>query len=228
MIRQLTLDLPVRTAHGRDDFFVSPANAMAVAMIDAPDAWPEGKLLLVGPEGAGKSHLAAVWAGAAGARIVEAADLAGQSLPDLSSGGAVLVENAHLIAGMPQNEALLFHLHNLLRDSGGKLLLTATTPPARWGLALPDLLSRMEGTATATIATPDDALLAAVFLKLFADRQVQVAPGVVSYLIPRIERSFSAVRTMVARLDARALALGRPVTRTLAAEVLDSADKGTS
>ena len=228
MIRQLTLDLPVRTAHGRDDFFVSPANAMAVAIIDAPDAWPEGKLLLLGPEGAGKSHLAAVWAGMAGATAVEATDLAGQSLPDLSSGGAVLVENAHLIADTPQNEAILFHLHNLLRDSGGKLLLTATTPPARWGLALPDLLSRMEGTATATIATPDDALLAAVFLKLFADRQVQVAPGLVSYLIPRIDRSFSAVRTLVARLDARALALGRPVTRALAAEVLDSADKGAS
>lgn len=224
MPRQLTLDLPVRTALGRDDFFVSPANAIAVAMIDAPGRWPQGKLLLVGPEGAGKSHLAAIWAGAAGAAVTDVRNLTENTVPALAAVGRALVENAHEAAGDARLEAALFHLHNLLLAGGGQLLLTANAAPTLWGLVLPDLKSRMEATTSVTIAAPDDALLSAVFLKLFADRQVQVAPGLISYLVARTDRSFAAAHRIVATLDARALALGRPVTRALAAEVLDSAD----
>ena len=224
MPRQLTLDLPVRTALGREDFFVSPANALAVTMIDAPARWPQGKLLLVGPEGAGKSHLAAVWAGNAGAATVEARALTSDAVPQIARHRQVLVENAHAVAGNSSQEAALFHLHNLLLDLHGQLLMTASAAPGLWGLGLPDLRSRMEATSTVTIAPPDDALLSAVFLKLFADRQVQVAPGLITYLIARTDRSFATARKLVAVLDARALALGRPVTRALAAEMLDSAD----
>lgn len=222
MQRQLTLNLPVRTALGREDFFVSPSNALALAMLDAPESWPQNKLLLIGPEGAGKSHLAAVWSLDSNAVCMRGADLNVDAVPDLATRGAVLIEDADRIAGQAARETALFHLHNLLLASGGRLLLTARTPPNAWSISIPDLQSRMEATAIARIGPPDDALLAAVFLKLFADRQLQVPPTLIPYLISRIDRSFAAARALVSRLDARALSLGRPVNRTLAAELLDS------
>ena len=224
MPRQLTLNLPVRTALGRDDFFVSPANALAVAMLDAPDRWPQGKLLLIGPEGAGKSHLAAVWATGCAATTLHAPDLSDAIVPGLAAQRAVLVEDADRIAGDLPRETALFHLHNLLLAAGARLLITAGRDPDQWGLTLADLKSRIEATAQARINPPDDALLAAVFLKLFADRQLQVPPTLIPYLISRTDRSFATARALVAGLDARALALGRPVTRALASELLDSWD----
>ena len=217
MPRQLILPLPVRPALARADFFVAPSNSQALAMIDAPDLWPQGKLLLIGPPGSGKSHLAEVFAHDRQAMILQ-----GESLFDLDILPPTLViEDAHQVAG--RDEDRLFHLHNLALAAGARLLLTARTPPGQWGLALPDLLSRMEATAIARLDPPDDALLTAVLVKLFADRQIAVPPSLIAYLVSRIERSFAAARAMVAALDARALALGRPVTRLLAMEVLDSA-----
>lgn len=215
MPRQLTLALPVRAALEREDFLVSPANRTALDLIDRPDLWPQRKLLLIGPAGSGKSHLAQVFAHDRAAMIVEAGDLfAIDPLPE-----ALIIEDADRLA--PDRQEMLFHLHNRMAAAGGLLLLTARRPVADWGLTLADLRSRMEATALARLDPPDDALLAAVILKLFADRQLQVAPSVVAYLVSRIERSFAAARAIVAALDARALALGRPVTRALAAEVLD-------
>ncbi|WP_284164363.1 DnaA/Hda family protein [Frigidibacter sp. SD6-1] len=221
MPRQLTFDLPVRAALGRDDFFVSPANALAVAMIDAPENWPLGKLLLVGPEGSGKSHLATVWAGQAGAATLEAHEVE-RTDPDALAKGALVIEDAERIAGRRAAEEALFHLHNLMLARGHRLLLTARSEPRQWGLALADLKSRLEGTALVRLDPPDDVLLSAVILKLFADRQLQVPPTLVPYLLARIDRSFAAARALVAALDARALALGRPISRALAAELLDS------
>lgn len=222
MPRQLTLNLPVRTALGREDFFVSPSNALALAMLDAPESWPSGKLLLIGPEGAGKSHLAAVWASDRDAETLRATELTVDKVPELATHGSVLIEDADRIAGQSDKETALFHLHNLILATGGLLLLTARQQPKAWGLALADLKSRMEATAISRIDAPDDALLAAVFLKLFADRQLQVPPTLISYLVSRTDRSFATARALVNRLDARALSLGRPVNRTLAAELLDS------
>lgn len=221
MARQLTFDLPARPALGRENFFVAPSNALALAMIEAPDRWPQGKLLLIGPEGAGKSHLAAVWAASAGA-----VTLAAGSIGDPGPAAAVLVEDAHLLAGDPVEETRLFLLHNHLLARGGRLLITARRDPRDWGLGLPDLLSRMQAAAIARLEAPDDSLLAAVMVKQFADRQVQVPPALISYLVSRIERSFSAARSIVAALDARALALGRPISRSLAVELLDSGGDG--
>ncbi|OYX45313.1 MAG: chromosomal replication initiator DnaA [Rhodobacterales bacterium 32-67-9] len=219
MPRQLTFDLPVRPALGRGDFFVSPSNALALAALDA-GGWPEGKMLLVGPEGAGKSHLAQVWATETRARVLDATALPGQPPDDL----ALVVEDAERIAGDRAAETALFHLHNHVLARGGRLLLTAGAAPRLWGLTLPDLASRMEATTTATLLPPDDALLAAVLVKLFADRQIAVAPTLIDWLLPRMDRSFAAARRLVAELDARALARGGAVTRALAAEVLDSDD----
>ncbi|MBC7131897.1 MAG: chromosomal replication initiator DnaA [Roseovarius sp.] len=220
--RQLSFDLPARPALGRDDFFVSPANAEAVALIEAWRDWPARKLLLAGPPGAGKTHLAHVWAGLSGARIVAAGTLAQADIPALAA-GPVAIEDAQRIAGDRAAEEALFHLHNLVLAEGHALLVTARAAPVRWGLGLPDLASRMEGTLLARLAPPDDALLAALLAKLFADRQLSPSPDTVPYLVRRIERSFEAAHEVVAALDARALAEGRAITRALAAEMLDKA-----
>lgn len=219
MARQLTFDLPVRPALGRGDFFVSPANALALAALEAPGDWPAGKLMLIGPEGAGKSHLARVWANAEAAEVVAAADLATRPAPPQSR--AVVVEDADRIAGMRTAETALFHLHNLVLAEGGQLLLTARTAPGRWPMVLPDLASRLQATATARLGPPDDALLAAVLAKLFADRQIRVPPALIPWLVARMDRSFAAADALVASLDAAALAAGRPISLALARSVLD-------
>jgi chromosomal replication initiation ATPase DnaA len=219
--RQLALDLPARPALGRSDFFEAAPNRLALAQFDRWPDWPERKLALIGPEGAGKTHLVHVWAARSGARIVPAAALTGLAAPDLPEAAAVAVEDCHRLDELgPAAEEALFHLHNRLASGGGTLLVTGVGPPARWPLRLPDLASRLAAAALAVLEPPDDALLAAVVVKLFEDRQLEVAPDLVDYLLPRIERSFAGAQAIVATLDRLALARRRPVTPRLAAELL--------
>ncbi|WP_114967118.1 DnaA ATPase domain-containing protein [Alkalilacustris brevis] len=224
MSRQLVLDLPVRPALGRENFLVAPSNALAVRAVEDAAQWPGGKLALIGAAGAGKTHLAHVWAAETGATIIAARNLAGADIDRLARQGHVAVEDAEALCGDATAERALFHLHNHLLGMDGRLLITARTPPARWPIALPDLASRMQATQTATIEPPDDTLLAAVLVKLFADRQIAVQPELIAYLLRRMERSLAAAARLVAALDARALAEQRPVSRSLAAQVLDSPD----
>lgn len=220
MARQLSFDLPVRQALGREDFFVSPANASAVALIELWPNWPSHKLLLTGPEGSGKTHLAHVWSQTSGARIIPAVQLNTQDIPTLAR-GPVAIEDADRIAADTEQQQALFHLHNLVLAEGQSLLITARTPPARWGLTLPDLASRMQGTTQADLDPPDDALLSAVLMKLMADRQLSPSPNLIPYLLRRIDRSFAAAQRIIARLDEEALARNAPITRTLAADLLE-------
>lgn len=224
MTHQLTFDLPSEPALGRGDFFVSPANAAAVEAVQGWHDWPQGKLVLAGPEGSGKTHLTHVWAAMTGATIVDARAVPGQ-VERLAS-GPVAVEDADSIAGEAGAEEALFHLHNLALAEGAPLLITAQTPPARWGLALPDLKSRMQGTALVTLAAPDDALLLALLAKLFTDRQLQPDAAVLSYLVSRMDRSFEAAGRVVAAIDAAALSEKRKITARFAGEVLDNLDRG--
>ncbi|VVT33420.1 Chromosomal replication initiator protein DnaA [Roseovarius sp. EC-HK134] len=220
MPRQLSFDLPVRAALGREDFFVSPANAEAVAMIEGWQGWPGRKLILAGPSGAGKTHLAHVWAALSGAQMIAAKHIAQADIPNFAS-RPIVVEDADQIAGDRPSEEALFHLHNLVLAEGHSLLLTARQPPNLWPLVLPDLQSRMQGTMLTQLRTPDDTLLAAVLTKLFADRQIAPSPDTIPYLARRMDRSFDAAREVVAALDAAALAEGRAITRVLASQVLD-------
>lgn len=221
MARQLVLDLPSRPARGRAEFFVSAANAEALAAIDGWRDWRGGRLALVGPAGSGKTHLAHVWAAGCGARILSAGDLVGASIAGLVATARIVVEDAGRVAGDPAAEAALFHLHNALGEAGGHLLLTDRAPPAHWRIALPDLASRMTALPLARIGAADDALLSAVLVKLFADRGLVVAPSALAYLATRMERSLAAAGALVARLDRAALAGGGGVTRSLVARVLE-------
>ncbi|GAA3853475.1 DnaA ATPase domain-containing protein [Celeribacter arenosi] len=224
MAEQLPLDLPSRAALGRDAFFVSPSNAIAIATLDNHANWPSGKLALVGPESAGKTHLAHVWAAECDAVILPVRDLAGADIPAVAAKRYVCVEDADTLARAPNAAALeeaFFHLHNLTLAEAGRLLVTATTPPRDWNLRLPDLASRMEGTAVVRIAPPDDQLLAALLVKLFDDRQIAAPETLIPYLVKRIERSARAAQEIVENLDRAALACGKPVSRALAAKLLD-------
>jgi len=219
MPQQLSLDLPAKTALGRGDFFVSPSNAIAVAMIDNANDWPQRKLLLNGPDGAGKTHLTHVWAEQNNARIIAARDLAQTDIPDLAS-GPIAVEDVPEIAGDDAAQAALFHLHNLVLAQGHALLMTGRGAPRGWALSLPDLQSRVEGTQCITLPPPDDALLSAVLAKLFHDRQITPRPDVIPYLVLQIDRSFAAAAKIVDLLDQTALAEKRNVSRALAVRLL--------
>ncbi len=217
--KQLAFDLTSKPALGREDFYVSPANAHAVAMIEGWQGWPGRKLALIGPSGAGKTHLVHVWAALSNAQIVPASELKERDIAELAK-GHVAVEDVPAIAGDIAAEEALFHLHNLAFAEGRSLLLTAPVPPIRWGLSLPDLMSRMQGTTAVVVESPDDELLSAVLMKLFADRQLSPSPETLPYLIRHIDRSFEMARRVVAALDDAALSQGREINRKLAGEVI--------
>lgn len=216
MAQQLTFDLPVRESRSRGDFFVSDANALALARLDDPSTWPNRKLVLVGPEGAGKSHLAHVWAEQVGARLLEPEALKTLDIPGIDH--PVALDRADALS--PGAEELVFHLHNHLGASALPFLLVSRTPPARWDLTLPDLKSRMAATDSVRIDGPDDALLAAVMVKQFSDRQLVVPPLVIDWLVRHMDRSFAEARRLVEALDRAALAEGKAITRPLAQKVL--------
>lgn len=220
MAEQLAFDLPGRPALGREAFYVSPSNAQAVAMIDEDRTWPQGKIALTGPEAAGKTHLAHVWAGIRDAVVVEAQALGRLDIPTLAGALNVVVEDVHLIAGRRKEEAALFHLHNLVVAEGGRLLVTGRAAPSRWGIGLPDLRSRLRATTLVALDPPDDALLAALLSKQAADRQIEIAPKVLSYLISRMPRSAAAVPPLAAELNRLSLARRQAITVPLAREAL--------
>lgn len=220
--RQLTLDLTTPPAHARSDFLPAPANRDALAALDAPMSWPNGRMLLIGPEGAGKTHMAAFWAAENGARRIAAAALRPDA-PDMlaSEGGAIVVEDADHAGFAAGVEQALFHLWNLCGPRDCLLLMTARRPPRDWGLVLPDLRSRMDAMPQVHLGPPDRALLAAVLVKLFADRQLAVPAGLIDWLSLHMDRDLGLARRLVAAMDHAAMARKTPVTRRIAAELLD-------
>ena len=221
--RQLTFDLPVVESRDRGDFFVAPSNAIAFDSLEAWRSWPNAVFLLIGGPGTGKSHLARIWQENAGALALSPSALADADIAGLAH-RPVLLDDADRLAGDASAEEALFHLLNAMRAEAQPLLLTAAAPPRDWQLGLPDLASRLAAIPSARIEPPDEALLAAVLVKLFADRQIAVAPNVIGYLTPRMERSLAFAARLVRALDQAALREGRAVSRTLAARVLETLD----
>lgn len=214
--RQLVLALDHATSFAREDFLTGPSNAAALSLIERWPDWPNPIVALVGPEGSGKSHLAAIWAEATGARVLTAKLLANGDLPAALSTGALVLEDL-AFAGL--DERALFHLVNLVREQGASMLITSRSPLSSFPVVIRDLDSRLRAVPSVTLAAPDDALLRALIVKLGADRQLTLDDVLVSFLINRIERSFAGARAAVARLDEEAMRQHRPVTRALAAEI---------
>jgi chromosomal replication initiation ATPase DnaA len=218
--RQLAFALPHAESLTRDNFLEGPANQAALALIESWPEWPNRVMLLVGPEGSGKSHLAAVWAEQAGARSISAHALTAAAVPGALATGALVVED---LKPADVDERALFHLMNLAREDEAYVLITARAPPSAFAVELRDLRSRLRAVPAVTLLPPDDQLFRALIVKFCADRQLAIDEALVSFLATRIERSYAAVREAVERLDTEALRLGRPVTRALAAEMLRDA-----
>jgi len=215
--RQLVLDLAHRQALGEEDFLVSRSNAAAVELIDAWPHWPHPAAIVVGPEGSGKSHLANVWRLRSAAHLVPAAEFSDAIVAALAERSALVVEDVD--RGLADERAL-FHLLNRARESAVCVLLTSREAPGDMTFRIPDLRSRLRALPVVELQSPDEALLKAVLVKLFCDRQLNVEPAVIEYLSLRMERSMEAASRVVAAVDRLALAMHRKVTRPLAAEAL--------
>lgn len=193
--QQMVLPLKWKAAQGQKDFYVSEANRDAVHFLDSWSTWPVPVAVLIGPAGSGKSHLAAIFARRANARLWDDADRT------------------------PSEEAL-FHAWNAALDERRPLLMTARSAPTEWNIALADLRSRLAATPRVHIRPPDDALLEALFQKLWRDRGIDIPPEVASYVLTRIERSFEGAARAVDLIDRAALSEQRPITIPLAREAL--------
>ena len=236
--RQLAFALPHAESLTRDNFLEGPANEAALALIESWPDWPNRIMLLVGPEGSGKSHLASIWAEQAGARSISAHALDPASVPGALATGALVVED---LRPADFDERALFHLLNLAREDEAYVLITGRVPPVAFDVELRDLRSRLRAAPVVSLGecptgsldpyglraapvvsllSPDDLLFRGLIVKFCADRQLSIDESVVSYLVTRIERSYAAAREAVERLDTEALRLGRPVTRALAVDVL--------
>ncbi|PPR18325.1 MAG: hypothetical protein CFH40_02473 [Alphaproteobacteria bacterium MarineAlpha10_Bin3] len=216
MSEQLALELAYRPALGADDFLVAPCNRDAVGWLDR---WPGWRVLTIhGPAGCGKTHMAHVWRARSGARIVGQAEIAGLPgrSPDLG-GACWIVDDA--LTGLDERGFL--HFFNMVAEGGGHILITARTAPARWPIALADLRSRLVAAPAVAVGRPDDGLIGAMLVKLFADRQLSVGAEVLTYILGRMERSFAAAHALVAALDRHALAARRRVTIPLARDVME-------
>lgn len=213
---QLTFNLPHRPALGREDFLVAPANEAAVAWLDSWPDWPSYGLVVHGPEGSGKTHLAQAWRARSGAKSIAG---------ELDESREWLLDDADRNA---PDETAFFHLLNMIAERRGHLLITARTPPARWNVKLPDLASRLKALPAVGLGAPDDALVEAVLVKHFADRQLRVAPETVRFVARRLERSLGAVARVSDALDHAALAQGRAISIPLARDVLAAQGFATS
>lgn len=212
---QYVLDFPVLKSLNREDFVIGACNRLAADFIRTWPEWPSHALIISGEAASGKSHLAHIWAEKAGAQTIPAAKLNTEMVPDLKAN--VVLEGADAV----RDANALLHLFNWTRDKKGFLLMTAVSSPSHWGFDLKDLSSRLKSVPVAPLSHPDEAILAAAMAKQFSDRQILVDDAVISYLLKRMERSFSAVQTVVEKVDTLSLRKKSRVTIPLARKVLE-------
>tara|TARA_R110001592_G_scaffold3525_34_gene20241 strand:+ start:13223 stop:13927 length:705 start_codon:yes stop_codon:yes gene_type:complete len=219
--QQIPLDLGSRHAYGRSDFQIGKSNAAAVGWIDRWPEWPAPVLILQGPPASGKSHLAAVWQDIASAAAVTPEMLITHAAEDLFAlGDALVLDGLDPWLGDRDAETTLFHLYNMLKEEQKTMMITMRMAPSNADFIIPDLASRFRAAPSVCIHAPDDMLLASVLIKLFSDRQLNVSNDVISYLLPRMERSFASARDIVARADRKALSEKRRISVPLMRKVL--------
>lgn len=219
-LRQLALELGHVPSLDEADFVVSEGNRLAHAHILAHQSWPGPLTLILGPPSSGKSHLARIWAGRTGALAPGVGDI--EELATLGGRVPLIIED---VDRLPYEEAALFHLINQSMRDRRPLLLTAREPISRWPYRTNDLLSRARLAAAFTVAAADDTQLSQMFVKLFSDRQLVVDPKIISYVIPRMERSPEEVVALVDLMDRLALAQGSAISRSIAAQALALRDQ---
>lgn len=225
-LEQIPLDLGHRTALGRADFLVTPNNQDAVAWVDLWPEWPAPCLVLYGPVASGKTHLGAVWAEKSSAICVKASSVNEDFIPDiLDMKHHIIIEGGDTLIGNLAGEKGLFHLYNIFKEEQRSILLTLTEPPVRRQFALPDLASRLRAAPSVAIREPDEQMIGALLVKLFNDRQVRISSESLNYILPRIERSFEAVRDLVDRADERAMIEKRGITVPLLRDIMQGGDE---
>jgi chromosomal replication initiation ATPase DnaA len=220
---QLLLDIGLSGSMSRDDLVVTRSNRAAVMLIESWPNWPGPAVVLAGPPGSGKTHLATIWREMAAARKCDPAALTEADLDAAQAGEALLLDGIEP-GGFDENA--LFHIMNAVRANGGSLLMTSAHWPGAWQVRTPDLRSRIQAATTVEIAEPDDELLFGVMTKLFADRQIAVDPSVIRYIASRIERSLASAFAIVDRLDKASLARKARITRAFAAGYVREYDAG--
>lgn len=218
---QFIFDLAHKVSFAPEDFLVVPGNNQAVAWFERWPQWPGSGLILYGPEGAGKSHLASIWQRRSQARLLTPAEIMGDLglMTKIKPATSYLIENAEQIEGM-QGERMLLHFYNWVVEHRGCMVMTARAPVSGWSLSLPDLTSRLKALPQVAIAPPDDEMLGLVLMKLFSDRQLRVSEEVLNYILPRIERTPRAAAQVVDALDRASLQISRRITIPLAREIL--------
>ena len=221
MSNQLSFSLPKKETLDRDNYFVSQANQGAVSLIEDWINWPSQKLILVGSEGSGKTHLGHLWADEVGATIISATTLMEQQISELSK-APVLVEDINEIQRNQPVEIVLFHLHNLLYSEGHSLLMTSQILPGRLSFSLEDLQSRIEASTIAKLHPVDDDLLGAILIKMFADRQIYFSDKLLTYVLSRVERSYTAAKLFVEEVDSKAMAESRVIGKKLVRDILEA------
>ncbi|MBN8520879.1 MAG: DNA replication protein [Alphaproteobacteria bacterium] len=221
-LEQIPFDLGHRTAMGRSDFLIAPSNRDAVAWIDLWPNWPAPVLIIYGPVASGKTHLAEVWREKSHADFITISDIQNKNPSDLTDHpGHFILDEADILIGNLESEKKLFHLYNIFKENNRTLLLTLISAPVHQHFALPDLASRLRAAPAVAIREPDDALLAAIMVKLFNDRQLRVGADVIGYILPRVERSFESVRAFVDKLDQRAMMEKKSITPAMVKSVFD-------
>ncbi|MBV6632241.1 MAG: DNA replication protein [Alphaproteobacteria bacterium] len=222
---QFPLPLSHPPRYGREDYLVGEANQVAMEWIDRWPDWPGPVTCLVGPSGAGKTHLMTIWQRQSQALALDIDVLEPTQIGELAEAAtSFTLDDAERLIGSAAAEEGLFHLFNRLRADGGHLLLTSSQGPARWDIQLPDLASRLKTVPLIQLAPPDDIMMAALLVKQFSDRQLDLPGAVIDYMLKRMERSYAAVQALVAALDQQALAKQRAITIPMVREVMDQLD----
>ena len=222
---QIPIKFEPQTFYHREDFMVADCNRAALKAVESWPDWPFFALLLFGPKGCGKSHLAHIFAQTVCLKtkkpipvgFVMAQDLTVKKIKTLHDEySCLVVEN--LKADIDENA--LFHLFNLYQNEGGYLLLTALKPPAYFNFKLPDLASRLKIIPSVALLEPDDKMLSALIVKLFSDRQINISQETLDYMTSHMERSFSYAIKLVEEADAVSLSLKRAISSNIIKEAM--------
>lgn len=211
---QLILPLKVDTSYEESTFIVADSNKEAYMHVQSWPKWSAHGVIIYGNDGAGKTHLSEIWRNRTNSIQV---DLKGNLADQLSTGSCVVLDDIDIRSF----ERELFHLYNYLKENSGYFILTLKAPVLEYKIDLPDLRSRLLSLPQFEIKEPSDDLLKLISMKVFADHQLRVSPAVIDYIIPRIERSFSALRKLLNTAIHESQSKKKPITTHFMRQILE-------